>query len=52
MIRNHCKDHIKNLEEERRFWDEKDVSELLDELEEVEVEYTPPKKGLVCKDRR
>ena len=38
---------FKSVKEERRFWDETDVVELLDELEEVEVEYRPPKKRVL-----
>ena len=38
---------FKSVEEERRFWDQADVAELLDELEEVEVEYKPPKKKVL-----
>jgi len=38
---------FKSVKEERRFWDETDVVELLDELEGVEVEYKPPKKRVL-----
>ena len=38
---------FKSVKEERRFWDETDVVELLGELEEVEVEYRPPKKRVL-----
>ncbi|RLJ09659.1 MAG: hypothetical protein DRP15_02925 [Candidatus Aenigmatarchaeota archaeon] len=38
---------FKSVKEERRFWDETDVAELMDELEEVEVEYRPPKKRVL-----
>ncbi len=44
------KKHIpkfKSLEEERRFWDTHSITEFIDELKPVKVEFVRPKKKLI-----
>lgn len=38
---------FKSLEEERKFWDTHSVTEFLDELRPVKVEFTRPRKKLI-----
>ena len=38
---------FKSLEEERRFWDSHSITEFMDELKPVKVEFVRPKKKLI-----
>jgi len=38
---------FKSLEEERKFWDAHSISEFMDELKPVKIEFSRPKKKLI-----
>ena len=38
---------FKSLEEERRFWDTHSITEFLDELKPVKIQFAKPKKKLI-----